>query len=170
MTIARSSGWMRIAVEIICSLSGCPGKFLCEVARGCSDWIGPDGRGAVGRAVAEFGGDDQSVLGVRPCSARARKCVFVEVAGGGKLVVGEFDGVQFRAHGSDGLAVIRLDADVDIVSFDGACVVDGKFQVVLPKEVEWSGSAEGRESSGKNTPVQPAVSHVFLRHALGTWI
>lgn len=143
MTIARSSGWMRIAVEIICSTGGCPGKFLCAVAPGLSDWIGPDGRGAVGRAVGELDGDDQSVLGVRPCGARARKCVFVEVAGGGKLVVGEFDGVQFRAYGGDGFAVIRLDADVDIVSFNGACVVDGKFQVVLPKEVEWSGSGPG---------------------------
>ncbi len=94
----------------------------------------------MGRAVGEFGGNDEGVLRVGSGGARAGKRAFVRIAGGGKLVVRELDGVQFRAHGGDGFAVIRLDADVDIVSFDGARVVDGKFQVVLPKEVEWSGS------------------------------
>src|SRR5712691_9014815 len=136
MTIARSSGWMRIAVEIICSTGGCPGKFLFEVAPGFSDWIGPDGSGAVGRAVGEFGGNDESVLRVGSGGARAGKRAFVRIAGGGKLVVRELDGVQFRAHGGDRLAVVRLNADVDIVSVDGACVVDGKFHVACPRATD----------------------------------
>src|SRR5260370_27483252 len=114
MTIARSSGWMRIAVEIICSTGGCPGKFLWAVGRGFSNWIGPDGRGAVGRAVAEFGGNDQRVLRVRFGGARAGNLTFVRIAGRRKVAVGGIRGGQFRAPGVVKLAVVRVSAHADI--------------------------------------------------------
>lgn len=129
MTIARSSGWMRIALAIICSEGGCPVRFLWAIARGFLNWIGPDGRGTVGRAIGEFGGDDEGVPSVGSGGARTRESAFVKVAGSGELIGGEFDPVQFRADRGDGLAVVRLNADVDIVSGDGTRVVDGKFHI-----------------------------------------
>src|SRR5260370_24708492 len=110
------------------------------MGQGILDWIGPDGLGTVGRAVGEFSGDDEGVLGVGSCDARAGKRTFVKVAGLGKLIGGELNGVQFRAHGGDRLAVVRLHADVDIVSGDGACVVDGKFHVACPRTADRSGT------------------------------
>ncbi len=55
-------------------------------------------------------------------------------------VWGPANGVQFRAHGGDRLAVVRLHADVDIVSGDGACVVDGKFHVACPRATDRCGT------------------------------
>lgn len=81
----------------------------------------------MGRAVGELGGDDEGVLRMGAGGARPGKRAFVEIAGCGKRIVSEFKGVQFRAHRRDGLAVVRLHADVDVVSRDGACVVNGKF-------------------------------------------
>src|SRR5260370_28833692 len=134
------------------------GEIFCAVAPGCSDWIGQDGGGAVGFGVVEFGGDDQGVLRVWSCGASARKCVFVEVAGGGKLIVGELNGVQLRAHGGDGLAAIRLHADVDIVPLDRASMVDSKFQGACPRAVARSNTGRNPwKSSRKNTPVRSSV-------------
>src|SRR5229473_7503374 len=110
------------------------------MGQGILDWIGPDGRGTVGRAVGEFSGDDEGVLGVGSSGARAGKRAFVIVAGRGKLIGGELNGVQFRAQGGDGLAVVRLHANVDIVSGDGACVVGSKFHVACPRAADRSGT------------------------------
>ena len=86
----------------------------------------------MGGAVGECGGNNERVLRVRSGGARTGKRAFVEFAGRRKLIVGEVNAVQLSEYGGDGLAAIRLDADVDVVSGDGACVVDSEFQVACP--------------------------------------
>src|SRR6266702_1346704 len=92
--------------EIICSAGCQPDRFLCAVAERFSDWVGPDGGGAVGRSVGEYGGDEEGGLCMGPGTARAGKRAFVKVARRGERIVGEFKGIQFCAHRRDGLAVV----------------------------------------------------------------